>query len=208
MKRINQGLAKRLILVITPLFLASCASIPEMQVLYRLPPPSEKLKNKKIALTVKDDRESKTILKKGAKEEFEGFAGNISLSVAAYDDEGFRIGIFQVTDLMEEALKRRLENQGIKTVSEHTPGRPELLILLKAFTLDFEGRDWVAHIGYEAQLIKDNRLLANQIINAEGQRMKIIGRGQADTLMGEIFSDAVNALDLARLFSQAQALGH
>ncbi|MEJ2588202.1 MAG: hypothetical protein P8165_11630, partial [Deltaproteobacteria bacterium] len=67
---------------------------------------------------------------------------------------------------------------------------------------------WVAHIGYEAQLIKDNRLLANQIINAEGQRMKIIGRGQADTLMGEIFSDAVNALDLARLFSQAQALGH
>jgi hypothetical protein len=192
----------------TLLFLASCASIPEIQVLYRLPPPSEKLKGKKIALTVKDDRKSKTILKKGAKEEFEGFAGNVSLSVAAHDEAGFRVGIFRVTDLMEEALKRQLENQGIQTVSENKPGNPELLILLKSFTLDLEGWNWVANIGYEAQLIKNNRVLANQIINAEAERMKIVGRGQADTLMGEIFSDAVNALDLARLFDQAEAIGH
>ncbi len=208
MKPINQGLANRLLCVLIPLFLASCASIPEMQILYRLSSPSDSLKGKQIALTIKDDRKSKVILKQGAREEFEGFTGNIALSVAAHDDEGFKVGTFPVTDLMEEAMEERLQNQGISAITEKAPGTPELIILLKAFTLDLEGRDWSAKIGYEAQLKKNGRVLANQIINAEAERMKIVGRSQADTLMSEIFSDAINALDLARLFAQAEALGH
>jgi len=208
MKQINQGLANQLLYLMIPLFLASCASIPEMQILYRLPSPSDSLKGKEIALTVRDDRKSKAILKQGAREEFRGFTGNIALSVAAHDDEGFKVGTFPVTDLMEEAMEKRLENQGIKAITEKAPGTPELIILLKTFTLDIQGRDWSANIGYEAQLKKNGRVLANQIINAEAERMKIVGRSQADTLMSELFSDAINALDLARLFAQAEALGH
>jgi len=207
MKEINKALASGLfsgfLTLLVSLLMVSCASIPELQVLYKLPPPSKQLKGRLLALTVDDERTSKTVLGKGAREEFKGFSGNISLSVADYNDKEFKVGIFRVPDLMREAFKRKLENLGIEVLSEKTLGKLELMIVLKEFSLDLEGRDWVAKMSYEARLTTAKGAVATQFVNGRAERYQLFGRESADTLMGEIFTDMVNALDLPRLFKQA-----
>ena len=207
MKEINKALASGLfsgfLTLLVSLLMVSCASIPELQVLYKLPPPSKQLKGRLLALTVDDERASKTVLGKGAEQEFKGFSGNISLSVADYNDKEFKVGIFRVPDLMREAFKRKLENLGMEVLSEKTLGKLELMIVLKEFSLDLEGRDWVAKMSYEARLTTAKGAVATQFVNGRAERYQLFGRESADTLMGEIFTDMVNALDLPRLFKQA-----
>ena len=207
MKEINKALASGLfsgfLTLLVSLLMVSCASIPELQVLYKLPPPSKQLKGRLLALTVDDERTSKTVLGKGAREEFKGFSGNISLSVADYNDKEFKVGIFRVPDLMREAFKRKLENLGMEVLSEKTLGKLELMIVLKEFSLDLEGRDWMAKMSYEARLTTAKGAVATQFVNGRAERYQLFGRESADTLMGEIFTDMVNALDLPRLFKQA-----
>ena len=207
MKEINQvlerGLFRGLLTLLVSLLMVSCASIPELQVLYKLPPPSKQLKGRLVALTVDDERASKTVLGKGAKEEFKGFSGNISLSVADYNDKELKVGIFNAPDLMREAFKRKLENLGVGVLPEKTLGKLELVIVLKEFSLDVVGREWVAKMSYEARLTTPKGAVATQFVNGQAERYKLFGRDSADTLMGEIFTDMVNALDLARLFKQA-----
>ena len=204
MKEINQalvnGLFRGFLALLVSLLMVSCASIPELQILYKLPPPSKQLKGRSVALTVDDERASKTVLGKGAREEFKGSSNNISLSIGDYNEKEFKVGIFRVHDLMREAFKRKLENLGVEVLPGKTPGKLELMIVLKKFSLDLEGREWLAKMSYEARLIKGKATLANQIINGKAERYHLFGRDSADTLMGEIFTDMVNALDLARLF--------
>jgi len=104
---------------------------------------------------------------------------------------------------MREAFKIKLENLGVEVLPEKTLGKLELVIVLKGFSLDLEGREWVAKMSYEASLIKGGATLATQLINGRAERYKLFGRDSADTLMGEIFTDMVNALDLPRLFKRA-----
>ena len=203
MRGINQVLAKVLVGILSSVFIVSCASIPELKVLYQLPPRSDQLKGKSVFLLVEDARKNKEILKQGAKKEFGNFVGNISLSVARHNESGFKIGLFEFAAMVKEGFKRRLENAGLKVMAKRSPGGPQLLIGINDFTLDLVGRKWKAKMGYEAKLIKDGQTLATQIIEGEGERHKLIGRKEADTVTGEIFTDMVNRLDLVRLFRQA-----
>jgi len=207
MKVINQTLAGGLfhgfLTLFVSLLMVSCASIPELQVLYKLPPPSKQLKGRIVALTVDDERALKTVLGKGAEEEFKRFSGNISLSVAGHNERELRVGIFSAPDLMREAFKRKLENLGVEVLPEKMLGKLELVIALKEFSLDLVGREWMAKMSYEARLTTAKGAVATQFINGQAERYKLMGRDSADTLMGEIFTDMVNALDLSRLFKQA-----
>jgi len=203
MNRINQALAKSLPVLLLSTLILSCASIPELQILYRLPPRSGELQGGKIALTIEDRRALKTILGKGARPEFEGFTETISLSVARDSQKGLNAGIFKVPSLLREAFKRRLENAGLEVRSEKSPGIPQLAVIINEFRLDLIDREWIARMNYEAKLIKDGKIVANRIINGQAEQYKLIGRDAADTLMGEIFTDMINALDLISLFKQA-----
>ena len=207
MKVITQVLAsgpfRGALTLLISLLMVSCATIPELQILYKLPPPSKQLKGRSVALTVDDNRTSKTIPGKGAKEDFKGFSGNISLSAADYDGKEFKVGIFNVPGLMREAFKIKLENLGVEALPEKTSGKLELVIVLKEFSLDLDGWEWKANMSYEASLKKERSILATQIINGQAECYKLFGRDSADTLMGEIFTDMVNALDLSRLFKRA-----
>jgi len=203
MKETNQALASGFLTLLVSLLMVSCASIPELQVLYKLPPPSKQLKGRLLALTVDDERASRTVLGKGAEKEFKGSSGNISLSIADYTEREFKVGIFDVPDLMREAFKRKLENLGVEVLPEKSLGKLGLVIVLKEFSLDLKGREWVAKMSYEARLTTAKGAVATQFVNGQAERYKLMGRDSTDTLMGEIFTDMVNALDLSRLFKQA-----
>jgi hypothetical protein len=200
----NQKVVRDLLSVLFIVLMAGCASIPELKVLYKLPPPSNDLKGRKVFLGVDDVRKTKTLFGEGAKREFGNYAGNISLSVARYKETGFKIGPFQLPEMTKEGFRKRLENAGIEVLSERSHGEPQLLIVINRFILDLVDRTWIAKMSYEAKLIKDGTVLAAQIIEGEAERVKVMGRKEADTVTGEIFTDMVNRLDLSRLFQQAQ----
>lgn len=186
------------------LSMVSCATtIPELQVRYTLPTRSDTLKGRAVALTIEDRRADTSILGRGAREEFERFSNSVSLSVAEPDQKGSSVGIFQAPALMREAFNRRLARLGVKVLSDRTAGVPGLVIVVKEFSLDLVGRKWLAKMSYEARLTSEKGAVATQFVNGEAERYKVIGRDSADALMGEIFTDMVNALNPAKLFEQA-----
>jgi len=194
---------KVLLTLLPVLFTGSCTSIPELQVQYTLPSPSEPLKGRAVALTIEDQRTSPSILGRGAEDDFEGFSGSVSLSIADAGNKALKVGIFQVPNLMKEAFTRRLQNTGLKVLSESTSGVPRLVINVKVFSLDLIGREWLAKMSYEAKLIGENGAEATQFVNGEARRYKVIGREGVDILLGDVFTDMVNSLNPVRLFTQA-----
>lgn len=206
MKRKNQVLGIGLCLLMATLLLFSCASISHLSVKYMLPPASEQLKGKRVCLGYEDARTDKNILAEGARREFKNFSENITFSVARHGETGFKIGAFEVTEVVKDGFKRRAQITGVEIVPEPCPGEPEVRIVLIAFFLDLVGRDWVATMNYEARLLKDGELLSKQSINGQVKKVKIVGRGGADDAMGEVFTDTVNKLDVYRLFEQGHLL--
>ena len=181
----------------------SCATVPELKVNYRLPPESGELKGKRVFLGFEDIRTAKDILGRGAQKEFKNFPGNVSFSLARGKEKGFKMGAYDIPSLFMEVFKRRLEILGVEVVPEKKSGQIEVVIVLEDFLLDLIGRKWVATIGYEARLVKDENVLAKQMISGQAERLKLLGRGQADIVIGDIFTDLVNRLDVSKLFQQA-----
>ncbi len=203
MREINQGCGIMLVILMLFIFTASCASIPELKVSYQLPPASAQLKGKQVLLKIKDSRTNKEDLGKVAKNELPGFSGNFSLSVAQHNEAELNAGIYRVIGIMREVFRRRMENDGLIPVLQESEEVPQLLIVLNEFFLDRAGRDWVFKMGYEARLVKNDKVLSRENISGEGARYNFSGRGAAETVLGEIFTDSVNRLDINKLFQRA-----
>lgn len=203
MREINQGCGIMSAILMIFIFTASCASIPELKVSYQLPPASGQLKGKKVLLKIKDARGNKEDLGKGAKSELPGFSGNFSLSVAKHTEAELNAGIYRVVGMMREGFRRRMENDGLIPVLQESEEVPQLLIVVNEFFLDRVGRDWVFKMSYEARLLKNDEVLSRENISGEGARYNFSGRGAAETVLGEIFTDSVNRLDINKLFQMA-----
>jgi hypothetical protein len=182
--------------------ITSCATLPELTVNYGLPPETDELKGKKIFLSLVDNREVRDILGEGARKEFKNFSGSISLSLARGKDEGFKVGLYDLSSLFMEVFKRRLQNLGAEVAPERNQADVEVAIVLKEFLLDLIDRKWTVTVAYEARLVKNKKLLAKQTITSSGERVKLVGRRQADTVLSEIFTEMINKLDVKRLLEQ------
>ena len=200
----KKGARKRFIgMLFVLMAVASCTTIPELKVTYQLPVRSEALKGKKVFVGFEDARKSKDLIGRGAQEQYKNFSGNITLFFTRGDEVGFKIGVYHVPALFNEVFKERLEHLGAEVVSEREESEVEMMIVLKELLLDLAGRDWVVKMDYEAKLMKKGEFLASQTISGQAERLKVLGRRDADKVMGEIFSDVVNRLDVPRLFQQA-----
>jgi len=189
----------------------SCATVPELRVNYRLPPKSEALQSKRVVVGFEDARASKDLMGRGAKKEYKAFTGNITYSLARDDEPGFRRGAYKVPSLFKDVFQRRLTYLGAEVVPSKEYGDVELRIVLKELLLDLVKVDlvkkkWTVTMSYEARIIQNGEVLATQIISGQGERVKVVGKGDADKVMGEVFEDLVNRLDVPRLFRQARLL--
>jgi len=202
MKNILQS-AKAVIVVFSLFVLmVSCTKIQYIQVDYRLPPEKVDLKGKKVLLTFQDNRNPKDIVGAGAKSDYKNFSKNFSYSLARGTDKGFKIGVFDLPDLFMEAFTNRLENSGLTVLKEKGGEDVELVIVLNEFLLDLVNRTWKFSMAYEARLMKEGELRTKQMKSGEGERLKLLGRKEADIVVGETFTDMVNQLDVERLFQQ------
>lgn len=206
MKHRNQVLRYLVGLFIVAFLAVSCATVPELKVLYRLPAVSNQLEGHEVSFSMEDARVSKGILKEGARIEFKHFPGNIIYSIAKFNESGFRLGPYELTEMIKDGFKRRLKNVGLKVLPMAGSGAPELKIVLQEFSLDYFKRNWVGKMRYEARLLKEGKLLATQSISAQTEKYKVVGTKGADKAIGELFTDAVNRLDVARLLEQAHLL--
>lgn len=203
MRERNQVFGIWLKILFISAFIISCVSISELNVSYLLPPPSDRLKGKKVTLKIEDRRDTKEILGQGAQKEIRDFSGNLSFSVTRYSEPEFKVGIYQPGPMMKEAFNRRLKNAGLEVFFKKLRDEPQLVIVLNEFLLDRSGQKWVVRMSYEARLLREGKVLSSQGINGAGERYGLMGTGPAEIVLGEIFTDAVNKLDLHELFQQA-----
>jgi hypothetical protein len=189
--------------------MVSCSTVPVLHVNYRVPEKTKQLEGKKIFLEIRDSRADKDMLGEGAKEEFMNNLENISLSVAEGDERGFKIGIFPVTDMMREIFRERLTGLGLDVVTDIN-GRgeePTVLIDLQTFKLDLSKgtvkRTWTASMAYNAEIQNKGKMLAGNRISGESEKLRIVLRREADSLMSDLVTDLANRLDAEALLRQA-----
>jgi hypothetical protein len=202
MRRINQD-GNWVFSILVLVSFSACSPLPYLEVNYRLPLGSASLKGQKVSLDLEDVRPAKDMIGRGARDDFGNFSGNISLAVARGAGTGVRMGVYETPSLFREAFQKRLENAGAEVLPIKEKGVPDLTLIIKKFLLDLVDRRWTVEMAYEARLSKDGKVLARQIVSGEGERMKIMGREQADIILGEVFTDLVNRVDLDRLFREA-----
>ncbi len=185
------------ILVIGAL-VGACASKSYINLNYSLPVASDNLKGKRVFLDLRDTRSDKSIFGQNAKDDFKYFTGFFSLSVKQ-GEKSFIAGAFDLPSLFKEAFKRKFENSGLDVVTQQEKTIPVLKIVIKEFRLDLVDRKWVAGIRYEARLLKGDLLLVTKTISGDAERVKVIGQGDAEKVLGEIFTEIVNQLNLGKL---------
>ena len=194
---------KYAMVMIMILFLGfSCSTIPTLRMKYTLPPSdSDNLRGKEISLVFEDARGDNRILKGGAIDDFEPFSGNVALSLARDNEKSIPIGLFDPRSLFMEAFTRRFEDIGVQVTTEEGRAPVVLIIVLKEFSMDLVERKWIVKMGYEAVVKSSGRITYRNDIHGEGERLKLIGTEQAETLISEIFTDVINRLDLERVYN-------
>lgn len=200
---LNQGWMWILGILAVLFFTQACSSIAYVQLNDRLPAKATALEGKKVFLVVEDERKTKDFAGRGVKREFDNFSESIAYSVKKGTEPGLKMGLYDVSSLVREAFRLRVGNEGAEIVPDKTAGQVELVFVLQEFSLDLVDRNWKVRLAYEARLVKDGAVLAKQFATGEAERLKILGTEQADTVVGDLFTDVMNRLNVAKLFRDA-----
>lgn len=195
--------AAALALFISALFMA-CASKPFLKVQYQLPTPSTELTGERLYIQISDKRDDTAFLSSNAQKSLKDFNDTYSLVVLRADGSGNLLGAYDLDSLWRELFKQRLQNEGVTVSSSNDNAKASLEIKIKTFKLDIVDRKWMLQMGYQASLSTGNALRARESVNGSAERLKLMGKSDAEKIMGELVSDMVNKLDLAQLLRQAQ----
>jgi len=203
MKKTNQYRRKSFLTFGFLLLAFSCSSIPRFQLTYRLPAEQRALASNKVYVTMEDMREDKRIFGEGTRQKFKNTPEFISLYIALGAAPGTGKGMHQPPSLLKKALESRLQHEGIEVVPEGTaPIR--MSVLLKTFLLDRRDWIWKVTISYETRLSINGKVRASEIVSAEAERFELVGKEQAEAMLGELLTDVVNRLNLKKLFQQSR----
>jgi len=185
-------------------FAGACAPKPFLKVQYQLPSPSSTLEGKKVILAVSDARPKKTLLSENARMSLKNFNETFSLVALREDGSGNLIGVYDLVSLLTEVFQRRLENEGIQVAAVADNALPELKIEISKLQLDFAERKWIVSMSYRASLLDNGTLLSKESVSGEAERLKVMGKSDAEKILGELLTDMVNKLNLVNLFQQAR----
>lgn len=171
---------------------------------YRLPAAAKTLEGRTVYLETRDLRADPNIFNAAAREKFKAFTGLFSLSIETGTNQSTVLGAYRLPQLFEMAMKQRLNRLGIETVSRPDANTPTFQLKINRFRIQLIGQKWQADVSYEASLTQDTQLVAREVVTGSAERMKIMGTGGADKVLGDIFTDMINRLDVERLFAQAK----
>ena len=182
---------------------AACTPKPFLKVQYQLPSPSSNLEGKKVALMVSDVREERVLLTENARKSLDNFNETFSLVILRENGSGNLIGIYDFVPLLTEVFRKRLKNEGIQSAALAENTLPELKIEIAEFQLDIVDQKWVVRMNYRASLLDNGSLLSKESVSGAAERLKVMGKSDAEKILSELLTDMVNKLNLANLFQQA-----
>ena len=182
---------------------AACASSNVMNVQYQLPALAGGPIQRSVVIVFEDDRKSSAFLTRSAREELEGFSDVYALTVSRPGRGSELKGAYALGPLFTEILRYRLEDSGVKVVPSGANADAELNLVLKEFQLDFGDRKWSASVAYETRLLKNGTLLSMQAVTGSAERVMFMKKADAEKVVGELVSDAINQMDLTGLFKRA-----
>ena len=195
---------KIILLLLMVIACFACAKKSYIDVDYRLPSDTNTLAGRTVFFETRDLRSDTEIFNKRANENFEHFTGLFSLSLMMQDDQQKVLGAYPLPKLFETALKQRLQKLGVGVTATPSPNIPVFQINIKQFRINLIDQKWMADISYEASLTQDTQLVAREVVSGSAERLKVMGSGGAEKVIGEIFTDMINRLNIERLFQQAK----
>jgi hypothetical protein len=170
-----------------------------MVINYQLPSESVTAVESAVYLIFEDKRADQALVTKSARMALKDFSGNFALIVAGDSKNERLLGAFSLCSMIKTIFKQRLENAGIRVASEDQDRQTALEIVLKEFKIDLVERKWTVHMTYQANLLKQNRFVTGQTITGNAERLRVVGSKDAEKVIGELISDAVNRLNLGEL---------
>ncbi len=183
----------------------NCTSKNYLVVHYQLPSETLSAKETHISLLFKDQRMEQAVVTKSAKMALKDFGGNFALIVTGEKKNERLMGAFSLSSMMKTIFKQRFENAGVRVAPETESQPTAVEIVLKEFKLDLVERKWVVQITYQANLLKQNRFVGGQTISGNAERLRVVGSKDAEKVIGELLSDAVNRLNLDELFQPTRS---
>ncbi|MCP4745909.1 MAG: hypothetical protein GY874_07165 [Desulfobacteraceae bacterium] len=193
-------------LIVLTAIIAGCADRYYLIVDYQVPVITSHLEGQTIQLQIKDLREDKKIFSPEAEEQFSRFKNRYSLAWIKQDGSRALIGEFDLKGIFKKAFAKRLQNLGVLIASNEATHVPVMQLSINHLKIDQLDRKWIATISYEASLSSDTKLIARERVTGSAERIKILGRKGADTVLSDIFTDLLNRLDIVKLFEQAKLI--
>ena len=184
------------------LILTACAKPYHFYVKYDSPGSSSVLKGQKVYLQVLDGRESKIFLSEKASSEFDMWDGSFALYDTPEKPKG-EIQTYPLTGLVEAAMLKRLQSMGIELVEEKMNDVPLFEVTLNKLFLDLDDRTWVTDFSYEVKLTQGKQKTGREKVSGQAERTKVMGRGAGEILIGDIFTESINKLNIEKLFENA-----
>jgi hypothetical protein len=184
------------LLVIT---LVACGGRSYMNVVYQLPEAYKGFPDQPVFLEVSDQRAAADIFTSEAKNAFRHFTGLFSLEVVGADGRSQMAGAYDLAGLFEEALRERFRRQSVTLLDTPQPNADRLEVSVKTFRIDLKHHKWIADLEYAVALHKPSGTVLTEKIHGNAERVKLLGKGDIEKVIGEIFSDSVNRLNLKRL---------
>lgn len=201
--RFQPGLRLAVLLLLSLSFF-SCAKKSYIDVDYQLPVVADTLKGRTVFVETRDTRSDTQIFNKRAQEKFKTFTGLFALALTLPDNQQKILGAYELPMLFETALEQRLQKLGVETTAEPSRDVPVFQIRINQFYIQLVGQKWLADVSYEASLTKDSLPIAREVVSGSAERVKIMGSGGAEKVIGEIFTEMINRLNIERLFAQAK----
>lgn len=179
--------------------LVACGGRSYLNVVYQLPENYKGLADHPVYLEVRDERTQKDIFTPDARRTFRHFTGLFSLEVIGTTGTSQMAGAYDLAGLFEEALRERFKRQGITVLDAPRSDANRLAVAVDTFSIDLKNHKWLAQVGYAVALHKPSGTIIKEKIRGNAERVKIVGKGAIEKVIGEIFSDSVNRLNLQRL---------
>jgi hypothetical protein len=183
---------------------SGCAASHFLSVTYELPPASGVEMARTIRLSVTDARAQASFLSPTARDALGSVSDILNLVVKDQSQPSQSIGAYPVVSLVEQVVQRRLEQDGIKIAPEGQKDQPELAIELREFWLDLKNRRWMLTITYGMSLLKDGKPLSQETISGQAERLDIVGRKDAELLLGDLLTDLANRIKPDQLFQKTE----
>ena len=177
-----------------------CTSKNYLVVNYRLPSETAVVEETEVSLIFEDQRGEQAIASPSAQKALEDFSGNFALIVAGDNKDEQLIGAFSLSSMIKTIFKQRLEHAGIRVAPEDQSQPTAVEIILKEFKLDLVKQKWIVQMSYQANLLREGRFVGGETITGNAERLRVVASKDAEMILGELITDAVNRLNLDALF--------